>query len=234
MPIPGSGGRVLRVSKLMIVEDDRELRDVLSALLLASGYEISAHADATAALDAASLEPFDLAIIDWNLPGMSGVELIGQLRQGSRDLPILIITARLALADRVAGLDSGADDYLIKPFQMQELEARVRALLRRKPSSRTSLIRFGPLTMSPGDPRIRIRGQPLDLPPREFALLEMLADRAGGPVSKQAIGIRLNREGDPISDGAVEIYVHRLRRRLEPFGMKIRTLRGYGYVLHAP
>lgn len=222
------------MTKLLIVEDDSELRDVLSALLLAAGYEISAHAHATTALKAVALESFDLAIIDWNLPRMSGIELIRHLRQGSADLPILMITARLALADRVEGLDSGADDYLIKPFQMRELEARVRALLRRQPSSRAAVIRVGPLTLSPGDPRIRIGGEPLDLPPREFALLELLADRAGGPVSKQAIAIRLNRDGDPISDGAVEIYVHRLRRRLEPFGLKIHTLRGYGYVLHTP
>ncbi|MBS0421358.1 MAG: response regulator transcription factor [Proteobacteria bacterium] len=220
--------------RLLIVEDDRELRDVLSALLLGSGYEVAAHADAAAALKAAALQAFDLAIIDWNLPGMSGIELIQHLRAGSQDTPILIITARLALADRVTGLDSGADDYLIKPFQMRELEARVRALLRRKSSSRTTLIRVGPLTLSPGDPRIRIRDEPINLPPREFALLELLADRVGGPISKQAIAARLNREGDPISDGAVEIYVHRLRRRLEPFGLNIRTLRGYGYVLQPP
>jgi len=220
--------------RLLIVEDDRELRDVLSALLLASGYEVSAHAEGTAALKAASLVTFDLAIIDWNLPGMSGVELIRHLRKASPDPPVLIITARVALADRVTGLDSGADDYLIKPFQMRELEARVRALLRRRPSLRTGLIQVGPLTLSPGDPRIRIRGEPINLPPREFALLELLADRVGGPVSKQAIALRLNREGEPISDGAVEIYVHRLRRRLEPFGLNIRTLRGYGYVLQAP
>lgn len=218
--------------KLLIVEDDSELRNVLSALLLASGYEIAAHAEGTAALAAASSEPFDLAIVDWNLPGMSGVELIHHLRQNFRHLPILMITARLALADRVTGLDSGADDYLIKPFQMRELEARVRALLRRKPGSAVPLIRIGPLTLSPGDPRVRIGGQLLDLPPREFALLELLADRAGGPVSKQAIAVRLNPEGDPVSDGAVEVCVHRLRRRLEPFGLNIRTLRGYGYVLH--
>jgi len=219
---------------LLIVEDDPELRNVLSALLLASGYQVAAHAQGTAALEAASATAFDLAIIDWNLPGMSGVELIRQLRQTDRHLPILMITARLALADRVAGLDSGADDYLIKPFQMRELEARVRALLRRKPSSEAAPIRIGPLTLSPGDPRVHIGGQALDLPPREFALLQMLADRAGGPVSKQSIAIHLSRAGDPISDGAVEVCVHRLRRRLEPFGLHIRTLRGYGYVLHDP
>jgi two-component system, OmpR family, response regulator len=220
--------------KLLIVEDDPELRNVLSALLLESGYEVAAHAQGTAALEAAAAEHFDLAIIDWNLPGMSGVELIDHLRRKFRHLPILMITARLALVDRVAGLDSGADDYLVKPFQMRELEARVRALLRRKPDSDVPPIRIGPMTLSPGDPRVRIGGQPLDLPPREFALLQMLADRAGGPVSKHAIATGLSREGDPISDGAVEVCVHRLRRRLEPFGLKIRTLRGYGYVLHAP
>jgi two-component system OmpR family response regulator len=131
----------------------------------------------------------------------------------------------------VSGLDAGADDYLVKPFEMPELEARVRALLRRHRSDREAEIRVGPLVLVPGEPRVSLGGTSVDLPASEMALLETLATRLGRVVSKEAIADRLNRGGNPPSDTAIEICVHRLRRRIGPFGLKIRTLRGFGYLL---
>lgn len=217
--------------RLLIVEDDRELREALSALLQQSGYEVEACEDGTRAYNTLRSGAFDLAIVDLMLPGMDGVALVRSLRRQHCGLPILIVTARDALADRISGLDAGADDYMIKPFEMLELEARVRALLRRHRAERAEEIRVGPLALTPGDPRISLGGTVIDLPAGELALLETLASRAGRVVSKEILAQRMARGDDPPSDTAIEVCIHRLRRRLGPFGLKVRTLRGFGYLL---
>lgn len=220
-------------SRLLIAEDDADLRQVLTELLGQAGYDVDGCSDGTAALSALLTSQYDLGIVDIGLPGLSGLELVRSLRSRGGTVPILIVTARDALNDRVTGLDSGADDYLIKPFDLPELQARVRALLRR-PNARTAQeLRIGPLQMRLGEPRVILGEDTVDLPASEFALLEALATRVGHVVSREQIATRLTRGGEPPSDTAIEICVHRLRRRLEPHGLKVRTLRGFGYLLEA-
>jgi DNA-binding response OmpR family regulator len=219
--------------RLLIVEDDQELRTALTTLLQQSGYEVEATGDGREALNSVRARDYDLAIIDLMLPGTSGLAVVRSLRRSFRTLPILIVTARDGLEDRVSGLDAGADDYLVKPFEMPELEAHVRALLRRHRAERDQVIRIGALVLTPGQPRVTLGEASVDLPAGEMALLETLALRVGKVVSKQAIADRLSRGGDPPSDTAIEICVHRLRRRLGPFGLKVRTLRGFGYMLES-
>jgi two-component system OmpR family response regulator len=214
--------------QLLIVEDDRQLREALTDLLRQSGFEVDAFGDGDAAFNALLSHDYDLAVIDLGLP------LVRNLRRQLRGLPILVVTARDALEDRVSGLDAGADDYLVKPFALQELEARVRALLRRQRADRNAQIRIGALALTPGQPRIMLGGLPVDLRASEFALLEALATRVGRVVRRDDLADRLGRGAEPPSDTAIEVCVHRLRRRLSPFGLKVRTLRGFGYLLENP
>jgi two-component system OmpR family response regulator len=217
--------------RMMIIEDDAELRGGLHTLLAQKGNVVDALASGRDGLNVLLSEEYDLAIIDLSLPELDGLSVIRALRKQQRGVPILIITARDAVDDRVAGLDAGADDYLVKPFEMAELDARVRALVRRNRADRAQAIRLGPLELTMGQPRIHLDGAPVDLTAREFALLELLAVRAGRVVNKDHIATRLARSGEALSDTAIEVAVHRLRRRLEPYDLHVRTVRGFGYLL---
>lgn len=216
---------------LLIIEDDAELRSALQTLLTQRGYGVEGLRSGREGLSALLAREYDLAIVDLALPEMDGLSLIRTLRRERRGLPILVITARDAVDDRVIGLDAGADDYLVKPFEMQELEARARALIRRNRVDRAKAIRLGPLELTMGEPRVKLSGVSVDLTAREYALLELLALRAGRVVNKDHIASRLARAGETLSDTAIEVAVHRLRRRLEPFDLNVRTVRGFGYLL---
>lgn len=218
-------------TRLLIAEDDTALRQVLVDLLLQSGYEVEGFGNGAAALSALVSGAYDLGIIDIGLPGLSGLEVVQSLRAREQRLPLLIITARDAVNDRVGGLDAGADDYMTKPFDLQELQARVRALLRRQRSQPGTELRIGPMRLRLGEPRVELGEDVVDLPAGEFALLETLAMRVGHVVSRERIATRLTRGLEPPSDTAIEVCVHRLRRRLEPYGLRVRTLRGFGYLL---
>ena len=219
--------------RMLIVEDDADLRQTMTGLLAQSEYEVDGCATGRAALDVLAADHYDLGIVDIGLPDMSGVELVRTLRARGCMVPILIVTARDALKDRVGGLDAGADDYLVKPFDLLELQARVRALLRRHRAREASELRVGVLTMRLGEPRVMLDGTAVDLPGGEFALLEALASEAGHVVSRHRIAARLTRNGDPPTDTAIDICVHRLRRRLEPYGLRVHTVRGFGYLLES-
>lgn len=216
---------------LLLVEDDALLAETLGDALRLEGYAVAHEADGARA-HARLGEPehgYDLVLLDLNLPGMSGLAILETFRQRDRETPVLILTARGAIEDRVRGLDLGADDYLAKPFALDELEARVRALLRRQ-SRGQSLLKVGGLRFDSLTQRFSLGGTDLDLPQREQRLLLCLMRHAGEPVDKA----RLTQEafaGASMGDNAIEVYIHRLRKRLQSGNVSLRTVRGLGYVL---
>ena len=179
---------------------------------------------------ALGLAIYDLAILDIGLPGLSGLEVLKRLRGRRSTMPVLMLTAFDTLQDRVRGLDLGADDYLAKPFDLPELEARVRALLRRGTNS-TPDLEHGLLRFDTVGRRVFYDKKPLELSPRELAVLELLLMREGRVVSKEQIVNHLYGWGDEVAANAIEVYVYRIRRKLEPLGCEIRTVRGMGYLM---
>ncbi|HEX7054842.1 MAG TPA: response regulator transcription factor [Burkholderiales bacterium] len=221
--------------RLLIVEDDAPLASGLRRILEAEGHAVDVTARGEEAVLAASHERFDLVILDIGLPQMDGFEVLRRLRAqagpGNGPLPVLVLTARDAVDDRVRGLDLGADDYMVKPFAMPELTARVRALLRRSQAHGGPRIVHGPLTLDTVARRAFLKGEPLELAAREWAVLEVLLGRVEKIVSKEAIIQAVAGWGDELSPNAIEVYVSRLRAKLEPSGVRIRTVRGFGYML---
>ncbi|MSQ73187.1 MAG: response regulator transcription factor [Betaproteobacteria bacterium] len=217
--------------RILIVEDDSALAEGLTRLLGSEGYAVDVVDNGESALLAAGTEKFDLAILDVGLPGLDGFEALRRLRAGGRKLPVLVLTARDAVGDRVHGLDLGADDYMVKPFSTPELAARVRALIRRSRAKSEPRIVHGPLTMDIAAKRVFLHGEPLELAGREWAVLEVLLSRVEKVVSKESIIQAVASWGDDLSQNAIEVYVSRLRAKLEPAGVRIRTVRGFGYML---
>ncbi|HLS86632.1 MAG TPA: response regulator transcription factor [Burkholderiales bacterium] len=217
--------------RILLVEDDRMLSDALARALRQSAHSVELAAggrDADAALASGG---FDLVILDVNLPEMDGFEVLRRLRGRKSTVPVLILTARESVEDLVKGLDLGADDYLTKPFQLAELEARVRALLRRGHGGAGAEIVHGALRLDVAGRRLYCRGQPLELSARELAVLELLLMREGRVVTKQQIAEHLYGWNDEASSNAVEVFIYRLRRKLEPSGVELRTIRGMGYLI---
>ena len=218
--------------RILIAEDDQVLADGLLRTLRASGAaadHVSSGTEAHAAL--MTNNEFDLLILDLGLPKMHGLDVLRKLRGRGSSMPVLILTAADSVEERVKGLDHGADDYMAKPFSLQELEARVRALTRRGMGGTSSTIRHGPLVYDQTGRVATIDGRMVDLSARELGLLEVLLQRAGRLVSKDQLVERLCEWGEEVSNNAIEVYIHRLRKKIEKGQIRIATVRGLGYCL---
>ena len=192
-----------------------------------AGYAVDWVRDGAAAELALSHGAYDLALLDLGLPRKDGLEVLKSVRRAKSDVPVLVITARDSVADRVAGLDVGADDYLVKPFDLDELLARARAVIRRRAGRGSPEIAFGPLTLDPARRRVIFRGAPVELSAREFAVLEALMQEPGNVVSREKLEDAVYGWGAEIGSNTVEVHLHHLRRKLEP--ALIRNVRGVGY-----
>jgi two-component system OmpR family response regulator len=217
--------------RILIVEDDSTLASGLARVLEAEGYAVDVVARGEEALAAAQQERFDLLILDIGLPGIDGFETLRRLRAGGARVPVLILTARDAVDDRVRGLDLGGDDYMPKPFATAEVTARVRALIRRSQARGGPRVEHGPLVLDTSARRAFLAGEPLELAAREWAVLEVLLANVERIVSKELIIQAVAGWGEELSPNAIEVYVSRLRAKLEPAGVRIRTVRGFGYML---
>lgn len=220
--------------RILIAEDDPVLSDGLRRTLRQSNYEAECVASGEEADARLGSQTYGLVILDLGLPQVDGLEVLRRLRARGSRTPVLILTARDRLEDRVAGLDIGADDYLVKPFQLAELEARVRALIRRGQGGTGSVVELGPLRYDMKGRRVFIRDQPVELSARELGVFEVLVLRIGRVVSKEDLVAHLADDNDAIAAGAIEVYVHRLRKKLEDGQVMIRTVRGLGYLLEKP
>ena len=217
--------------RLFIVEDDLVLADGLKNSLMQSGYAIDVANDGANADSILAYQVFDLVVLDLGLPKLSGFEVLKRLRSRGSKTPVLILTANDNTDDRVKGLDLGADDYLSKPFILAELEARVRALIRRGQAGGSAIISVGGLQFDSTNRSASFNEINLNLSARELAVLEVLMLKAGKVASKEQMLEKLCNFDEDISDNALEVYLHRLRKKLEHTNTNIRTIRGLGYLL---
>ena len=219
--------------KILIVEDDPLLADGLVRTFSSHHFVPDRVDNGRLADELLRHDAFDLVVLDVGLPQMDGFEVVRRLRARGQTVPVLMLTARDAVQDRVHGLNLGADDYLLKPFETDELIARAQALVRRARAAHSDRITHGPLTMDLGARRCFLGEEPLELPLREWSLLEYLLRNVEKVVNKDQIIAAVCRWDEEMSLNAVEVYVSRLRNKLEPAGVRIRTVRGFGYMLHA-
>lgn len=219
--------------RILLAEDDPVIADGLTRALKRGGYAVDHVASGVDADSALVSQVFDLLILDLGLPRLPGIEVLKRLRARRSSLPVLVLTAQDGVDERVRGLDAGADDYLTKPFALPELEARVRALTRRG-TGQPSSIEVGRMSYDQTDRVLKINGQVVDLSAREIGLLEVFILRVGRLVSKDQLVDHLCGWGEEVSSNAIEVYVHRLRKKLEDSGVRIATVRGLGYCLEKP
>ncbi len=218
--------------RILLLEDEPDLAEGLARALRLAGYVVDAFGTARDALAAFAETRYDVVVLDLGLPDMDGLEVLGRIRASAHPgCPVLILTARDDLAQRVQGLDAGADDYVIKPFAVSELEARLRALLRRPSVPAPATLEWGPLQFDVAHREVRVAGDRIDLPARELAVLRKLMEQAGRIVSKETLFAGTFGWEDEARPQAIEVYVSRLRKRLQPAGVDIRGLRGLGYRL---
>lgn len=215
--------------RVLIVEDDTLLGDALAAGLKQRGFQTDWVQDGRDAQAAIRTEPFAAVVLDLGLPGMSGIELLRGERARGNKVPVLVLTARDAVHDRIAGLDSGADDYVVKPTDLDELAARLRALVRRSNGEPAPVLQIGPVVLDPAARAVSLGGQAIDLAPREFTLLQELMLNAGRVLSREQLEERMYRWGDEVESNAVEVHVHHLRRKLG--SQVVKTIRGVGYMM---
>lgn len=219
--------------RILVVEDDRLVAGSVVLGLSRAGFTVDHVSSAEMAASALRNEKFDLAVVDLGLPGIDGLEMIRTLRKRGENLPVLILSARDSLFSRVAGLDAGADDYMVKPFQLSELVARVRALIRRSKSIASSEIVHGSLRMDQARHLVQLDGKEVDLTPREWTVLEALLLDAPNVLSKSALIQKLGGWDQDLTPNAIEVLVSRLRGKLESSAVNIRTVRGIGYRIDA-
>lgn len=213
--------------RVLIVEDDPMIGRAVASGLDGAGYAVDWVRDGAAAELALANGTYDLALLDLGLPRKDGLDVLKGVRRAKLDVPVVIITARDALSDRVAGLDSGADDYLVKPFDLDELLARVRAVIRRRAGRGSPEIAYGALTLDPVQRKVLFRGTPVELSAREFAVLEALLRQPGAVVSRERLEDAVYGWGEEVGSNSVEVHLHHLRRKLDP--ALIRNVRGVGY-----
>lgn len=217
--------------RLLVIEDETALLEQICARLEEEGFTVDSSADGQEGLYLASEYPVDLAIVDLGLPGLPGLEVIRQLREAGKKLPILILTARGKWEEKVTGLEAGADDYLVKPFHMEELLARIRALLRRAAGSGQTRLSYGPVSLDTTAQTAMLNDSPLELTAFEYRLLEYLARRSGQVISKTELSDYLYPHDDDRDSNVIEVLIGRLRKKIDPDQCltPIETLRGRGY-----
>ena len=215
--------------RILLVEDEALLGDGAKAGLAQAGFAVDWVRDGVAAGLALETTGYAAVVLDLGLPRLSGLEVLRRARAAGAKVPVLILTARDAVEDRITGLDSGADDYLVKPFDLHELAARLRALIRRAGGEATPMLRVGELELDPAGHRAQFRGAPVELAGREFALLHTFMLNAGRVMSREQLAERLYAWGEEVESNAIDVHVHHLRRKLSP--ATIRTVRGVGYLM---
>lgn len=215
--------------RILLVEDDALLGDGLQAGLAQQGFAVDWTRDGVAAQLAIESADYSAIVLDLGLPRLSGLAILQRLRAAGNAVPVLILTARDAVEDRVKGLDAGADDYMVKPFDLHELSARLRALIRRSRGQAGPRLRIAGIELDPAARQVSFKGKPLELSTREFALLHQLMLNAGRVLSREQLSERLYAWGDEIESNAIDVHIHHLRRKLAP--QLIQTVRGVGYLM---
>jgi len=222
--------------RLLVAEDDPGLRSVLERALRRNGYAVDGVADGGRALACLRSFAYDAVVMDWRMPGATGVEVVRAARRAGKQVPILMLTARDATADRIEGLDAGADDYLVKPFELDELLARLRALLRRPAVALDPVLRVGDLELDPATRELRRGGELVPLTARELAILELLLRRRPSVVDRRTLAASVwDDEADAVGSNTIDVHVARLRAKLGTASAMVQTVRGAGYrVADAP
>ena len=219
--------------RILLVDDDEQLMEVLADSLVRQHYAVDIADTGEMGWEFILLFNYDLVVLDWMLPDVDGVNLCRQIRSKGYTMPIMLLTARDRNTDKVMGLDAGADDYLAKPFEMAELDARVRAVLRRRPTHQPEQLVIGPLTVDQKHRQVIHEGETIGLAKKEFAAFEFLAESSGRTVSKSSLMNYVYGVGEDVSETTLEVLVSRLRKKISNYGVRINMIRGLGYFLKA-